>query len=156
MQKLTKEMILKGTNARDVIEIEEIGGAVTIRPLCDSELAEVRSVALRGLSPDVVRQLPKMQAMAKAGKEIDDIGMGGDDLMQAQENDARGNLIAAAYGLSCDGEKWKPEEVGNLPPGVPEKIAKAVFKVTGATKGGAVEAKKFRDDDGRAGNTGTA
>jgi hypothetical protein len=151
MQKLTKDVILKGIQHREVLEVPKLGGSVTIRPLNDGELAEVRSVALRGLSDQAIRQITRIQQVGKAGdSDID--GLTGDDLMQAQSNNAQGEKIAAAYGLSCDGEKWSTEDVGRLPVGVPEYIASKVMALSGIGGDAANAVDNFRQNAGSLGD----
>jgi hypothetical protein len=103
MQKLTQDVILKGIQHREVLEVAKLGGSVTIRPLTDGELAEVRSVALRGLSDQAIRQITRIQQVGKTGDgDID--GLTGDDLMQAAGLDDLGihHLVVNNWEIGVD------------------------------------------------------
>lgn len=154
--KLTKEAVLKGAQKRETIHLDALGGSLTIRPLTDGELSEIRSIALKGMSDEAIRAIPRLQAIAAKRGSIDDLPLTGDDLMQAQRNDSEGNVMAAAYGLSCDGESWNTEEVRGLPVGVPELIAKAVFALSGIGEAADLSAGNFRQDERGDGDTDPA
>ncbi len=145
-KRLTKADLLAGTKRRENITLDGYEGEINVRPLSDGEIAEVRAIALDGLSDSAIKALPALSKRVKSGAEIGEIGLTASDLAQAQKNDTRANYYAAAKAMSVDGEKWTEDEIATLPTGIPEKIAKAVFAISGATEKGEAEARKFCDD----------
>ncbi len=149
MNRLKKSDILAGMNKRETLPIDEIGCDVVIRPLSSGEMSKVKELALRGLSSDAFRKLPllrKKLMMIEAGQDAStlDTGLEAADMIQAQLNEHDGNVMAAAFGLSCDGETWTEEDVEKLPPGVPDTIADAVFRISGGREEDVAAARKFR------------
>jgi hypothetical protein len=148
MNRLTKEQVLQGTQRRETVEVDldGVGASIVVRPITEGEAAQVRACALRGLSDKAISLLPQM-ASGKTTIE----GMSAADLEAAQRNESEGNILAAAFGMSCDGQTWTPEDVRQMPVGVPERIAAVVLRISGMSKEGVQEARRFRADGGRAG-----
>ncbi len=147
--KLTKEAVLQGTKRRvtvDVPEIEE-GGTLTVRPLTEVEAAEYQSTCIEGLRESVINKGRKL-ASVESEDDIQALGLEWADLKQMQRNQAKATAYAAACGLSCDGEKWTPDEVGTLPQGVPARIASKALDISGMKQEGAAMARQFRADAG--------
>lgn len=126
LQKLTKAEILQGIEKTHEVEVEELGGVVIIRPLRESEWAEIESIQLKGLN---------LTGKGDPNKEdADDVEMEmGMDLSAMTKYEYMADRMAVASGLSCDGEKWNPNDVGKLPAGVVKKLAKKVYEVSGVT-----------------------
>jgi hypothetical protein len=53
---------------------------------------------------------------------------------------------AVAWGLSIDGETVKPEQVQNLPAGVPEKIFTEIVRISNITNNDLTIIKNFRKE----------
>lgn len=137
MDRIRKSDVLKGVGKRDSVKTS-IGDAV-VRPLTDAEIDEVEGIAYEGLSAEAIDALPKLGKLVKQaklqGKKIEDLDCSGlippADMLIFRKNEARTCRVVAAYGLSCDGEEFTPEDVGKMPSGVPAKISEAVMKLTG-------------------------
>ena len=113
--KITKQMVYEGLKRRVEVEVEEFPGFVfVLAPLNDAEFSEYRAVALEGIDTSRFR-----------GKSPDEIVADLDaiDLVKLVKASDRAKHVALAYSLSRGmGEKWTPEDVANLPAGVPDKL----------------------------------
>ncbi len=147
--KLTKEAVLQGTKKRVEVAVPEIheNGTLTVRPMNEVEAAEYQSIAIEGLRESVINKGRKL-ATVKSDDDLEGLGLEWGDLKQMQRNQAKATAYAAACGLSCDGEKWTPDEVGTLPQGVPGRIAAEVLDISGMKRESAAMARQFRADSG--------
>ena len=134
---LTKKDIL--STARDVEEsnpIEALGGeTVKIRRLRDSEFNEIQRETLKGInfnnSTLSSNDFSKMKGLSKEEEKRFLQKMGVDiDIEELTKREQNANYLACAYGLSCEGEEWTVEEIGDLPKGAPKEIADEVFRIT--------------------------
>lgn len=144
---LSKADLLKRAVDTEDVEIEGLDGKVRIRPLTDGEYAQIERLQVEGLSLDADVD----DTIADLGDDADVVDVAKSfrgkfslDLGASVAADARCNHLAAAFGLSCDGAKWKPEEVAQLPSGVPAAIARAVYELTGVEAPGVNAAARFR------------
>jgi hypothetical protein len=138
--KLKKSEILLGVNAIREIEIDSLGGSISIRPLTQTESAMVSEMALDGMTG---AEISAIVAMSKGGKsEIDS-----DILKKAIANERKSALLALRLGLSCDGETWTDEDVEKLPSDVATKLTSEILRFSGVNQEGAADAAKFRIDD---------
>jgi len=116
--RFTLEMLLKGVNMRDRVDIPELGEDfyLVVRALTDSEYSEVQRLALTGLKISETRKL----------EGLDDSNI--TDIVDRERN---AKYFAVALGLSCDSETWTVEDVAKLPVGVPDRIYKKISELSG-------------------------
>jgi len=115
---------------------------LTIRPLSDKEMTEAESIALKGVNfdkdslnaqtADKVRKmknkgLDNKKIAQEVNKSLSGVNI---DIEEFLNHGKQSTYIIAAYGLSCNGEDWEPDEVGQLPPGIPDEIAEKVRQIS--------------------------
>lgn len=150
VKKLKKEDLLRTTEDTKEVVIEGMpehiseDGKVkfTIRPLNDKELNEVDSKMLEGvdisssgLNQKTAQKIKQLKNKGLSNRQIakqlnnnfDDISI---DISKFIKDETEGNYKLVAYGLSCDGEEWTPEEVGQLPKGVPAELADEIREIS--------------------------
>ena len=144
---LTKAELLQGKTARRTVPIKALDGEVVIRPLTDGEFHDIQQKFVQAVSmkldispEDMETELgpdtPKLAS--KLNTEI--------DVAEFAQADYDSSLMAAAWGLSVDGEEWSMEEVAQLAPGAAEQIADEVYDLSGARPEQEVVLRHFRDD----------
>jgi len=112
--KFTRELVLKGTDFRESVGVPELGeGAfLVIRPLTDSQFVEVQKVILGDMTISTLdRPAEKISGLI--------------------DREQRGKYLALSYALSIDSEEWTPEDIGQLPTGVPDKIYERLALISG-------------------------
>lgn len=112
MELLTKQQILEGKNAEEDVEIEQLGGSVTIRPLTDGQWARVQAVATEGLR----------LTMRNRGTEQET------DAGRSAVNNHKAELLTCKMGLV---ETWNDTELDSLKAGTVSAIADAIKKLSG-------------------------
>lgn len=127
---LTKEIILKGRDKKVRIYIEGLGGEIEIRPLTEEAWSEIeaasmgKSEIISGAVFDKDGNIDK-KATAQSVKmkfSTEQLAMG--HFLQ--------NVIALKYGLV---EEWTEEEIKSIsPPGIIDKIAEEIYKISNITK----------------------
>lgn len=141
-----KQQILQGARLTTVVDLPELAsddfdGKVEVRALTDGEKGEVDEAMVAG---QVVRGRP---------------GERPTETETSVQKSARGQItarrIAVAYGLSVDGERWRPDDVAKLPPSVVERLHAAVMELTGE-KRSEEEVRSFRGEPGGADDRGPA
>jgi len=151
---LTKKDIL--STAREVEEskpIEALGGkTVKIRRLRDAEFNEIQRETLKGinlqgnkLSTADIAKMKNLTSKEEEQKYLDKMGIDL-DIEELTKREKNANYLACAYGLSCDGEEWKVEEIGELPKGAPKEIADEVFRITNIDLLDSEEIENFREE----------
>lgn len=116
-----KEILLKGIKYRELFEIHPEYD-VEIRPITDLEYTYVRKKMLEGISRGDVKDPDR-------------------DLGSIMDNNRDSKYLAVSYALNCNGVSWTPEEVGQLPPRVPELIYQRVARISGFTRGEGIPTK---------------
>jgi hypothetical protein len=112
--RVTKQLVLEGVLHREQVLIPELGSGayLTIRPLTDIEFTKMQSAILGDMKRTQISQ----------------IDMTAKDMV---ERERRGKYLAVSLGLSCDGDEWTSEDVGQLPPGVPDRIYNHLAVISG-------------------------
>lgn len=112
LTRATKQMVLEGTSYRKAFFIPQLQNlTVFIRPITDTEYGRVQDIILTGLDVKDVENIQDVQGIV--------------------ERERLAKYTAVAYALSCDGQEWTAEDVGNLPQGIPDKIYQEVAKISG-------------------------
>lgn len=139
---LSKEIILKGRDKTTWVRIEELGGEIEIRPLTEEAWSEIeaatmaKSEVISGAVFDKDGNIDK-QATAKAVKMKF-------NMEQMTMSHFLQNVIALRYGLV---EKWTEEEIKSIsPPGIIDKIAKEIYKISKITEKQLEEIDFFRKE----------
>jgi len=125
---ITKADILMGRDKIEEVVIDGLPGPIPIRPLTDGQYAHIRQIKASG-----------MKAVGKHGEKYPSIEF---DLEESNKNRFRGDVKAVFYGLAMD-EKWTEEEILSMrPPGIIEKIANEIYRISGVDE--AEEIERFR------------
>ena len=122
MVKVTKAMVLGGTKHTVEVEVPELGGTMTLRPLNALEYAKYQQILMRNIKISGEKSLTKL---SKGIAEFRELSLG-DFLLNKTE--------AAVYALSraiVDDEPWTREDVANLPSPVIDRLVNKVLELTG-------------------------
>lgn len=152
---LTKADLLAGAGGTKDVHIEALGAEVTIRPLTDDEFHEVQKVFLEAVSIDLNMDDVEGDITELSSKEVMQHIKPSFDFQKFAEADHDSNLLAAAYGLTCNGDVWTADEVRGLRAGAPEQIATAVFDYTGVSPGQEEVLRSFRSNESGSRDTAT-
>ncbi len=146
---LTKSELLAGKAAVRTVPIKALeGGEVTIRPLTDGEFHDIQQLFVEAVSmkldiaPEEMKGGELAADQAKLASRVNttiDVG-------QFARADYESSLMAAAWGLSVNGEEWTQEEVMQLPPGSAEQIADEVYDLSGSRPEQEAVLRRFRDN----------
>lgn len=123
---LTKDIILKGKDRKVKIFIKELGGEIEIRPLTEEAWAEIQAT---GFAKSEMISEPVFD---KDGN-VDRKGTAKNvqmkfDIEQLTKSNFMQNVLALKYGLV---EEWTEEEIKSIsPPGIIDKIAKEIYKIS--------------------------
>lgn len=108
---LTKEEILKGREVVREVEIEDLG-IVKIRPLTLGERSQVEALQFAG-----IKASQRSRGMT-GGRKIKDVPGGNEesqemtmDMDRFMSNKFKSEAMTVAFGLSCDGNKYSPDEI---------------------------------------------
>ncbi len=148
MARITKAQVLAGKKDRRQVPVESMEGEFTIRPLTESEQAQVWQIVVEGLSSDGVKSFNRASTGGTMPTNLADIGLDGHDLGLIAVNNRRADAFVVATGLSCDGEEWTADDVDQLPKAARSKLSAAIFDLSGMTKEVADAARRFRGDAG--------
>jgi len=114
--RVTRERVLKGTGLREQVDIPELGDDeektfFVMRPLTDGEFVRVQKTILGDVSARSLDQDLKAT-----------------DIVDREQ---KGKYLAVSIALSIDNEEWTPEEIGELPAGVPDKLYSRLAEISG-------------------------
>jgi hypothetical protein len=133
------ERLTKGIEATEVITVN--GEEVEIRPLTSGELSKLQTIEKKGFVMKVgVGANGKRTSVETSNTDVD-INAG--DFTHYQ---SEALYKAVAYGLSIDGEKIKPEQIQNLPTGIPEQIFNEIVRISNLTNNDLTIIKNFRKE----------
>ena len=133
------ERLTKGVEATETITIND--EEVEIRPLTSGELSKLQTIEKKGFVMKVgVGAKGKRTSVETSNTDVD-INAG--DFTHYQ---SEALFKAVAYGLSIDGEKIKPEQIQNLPTGVPEQIFQEIVRISNLTNNDLTIIKNFRKE----------
>lgn len=128
---LTKADILRTTRDPETVEIDGLG-EILIRPLSEGEYHKAQSLILAGIQ--ALTNLDDMQKKASGGLGGMDLKL---DLGKITDGEFESACFVAACGMSVDKERWTVDEVKRItPPGTAQKIAQAVYRISGVEKQG--------------------
>ena len=131
--------LTKGIEATEVITVN--GEEIEIRPLTSGELSKLQTIEKKGFVMKVgVGANGKRTNVSTSNTDVD-INAG--DFTHYQ---SEALYKAVAWGLSIDGEKVKPEQIQDLPAGVPEQIFQEIVRISNLTNNDLTIIKNFRKE----------
>ena len=131
--------LTKGIEATEMITVN--GEEIEIRPLTSGELSELQTIEKKGFVMKVGVGTKKKRTSVETSNTDVDINAG--DFTHYQ---SEALFKAVAYGLSIGGEKIKPEQIQNLPTGVPEQIFHEIVRISNLTNNDLTIIKNFRKE----------
>ena len=136
------EMISRLTKGIEATEVINVGGEeIEIRPLTSGELSELQTIEKKGFVMKVGVGAKGKRTNVETSNTDVDINAG--DFTHYQ---SEALFKAVAYGLSIGGEKIKPEQIQNLPTGVPEQIFTEIVRISNLTNNDLTIIKNFRKE----------
>ena len=127
-----KERILKGKEYIKKISIKELGGEIEIRPLTEEQWAAINARAMKSakteFTPVLIKE-GKEKGQIDKEKTKDTIKVSY-DIEMLQKGDFEKNILTFTYGIVEEG--LTEQELRQIsPPGIIEKIANEIFKISG-------------------------
>ena len=143
---LSKAELLKGKAAVRTVPIATLEGEVAIRSLTDGEFHDIQQLFVEAVSMklDIKPEEMKGGELAADEEKLASRVNTTIDVGQFARADYESSLMAAAFGLSVNGEEWTQEEVMQLPPGSAELIADEVYDLSGARPEQEAVLRRFR------------
>lgn len=140
---LTKADILKGVRSSESVEIEGLG-TILLRPLTDGEYSRAQQMNIAAITAmtDIPALKKEVRSRQKKGKPTDDITLD-IDVNKYTEATKESRYFVAACGMSVN-EPWSVDEVKAMKPGIPDRIATAVYKITNVAPGDQAALTMFR------------
>lgn len=136
---LTKEDILKGTDKKHKVMIPELGGEIEIRQLNEEQWSEIESKIGVDIDFDIVYDKNGKPDMEKTKKNFK-LKL---DVEQIQKMEFEQNLLACRYGMILEMTEQELRKI--TPPGIIQKIAKEVYKISKVSEEQLNELKMFRE-----------
>lgn len=127
----TKAELLTGKDTPLDIEVPELGGFITIKPLTAKQWNMVTARKLKGIKQDVT------PARAKSGLISVEVAA-------TLENEFAGNAMLISFAMA--GEKWTEEEASRLPEDVFKALVAAIESNIGLTAQKKEEIDSFREE----------
>lgn len=133
MGRITKEMVLKGTELRHVVDIPQWGeeATLTVKPITDGQFMEIQAEMFEGIELG----------------DKDNEPFQGMTMTEVSEREKKVRRKAVAFALSIDGEEWTPEDVALLPPGAVDALYNDVALISGFPKGRRVQTPPLEELD---------
>ena len=132
------EKLTLGKDALETVKVKSDKGTidVTLRPLSDGELSKLRSMEQKSL---VVKVGVNSDGERESVQTNDvDINTG-----EFSESQAKTMYHAVAWSMSVEGEKYTPEMIEGLMPGVPKQLFEHVIRISQLTETDLVTIKSF-------------
>jgi len=120
--KVTKAMVLGGTQHTEEVEVPELGGSMTVRPLTAHEYAVFQQKLMRSIRISGEKSITKL---AQGVADLREVNLG-DFLLHKTE----ASIYAVSRGI-VDDEPWTEEDAGKLPKVVIDKLTDRILEITG-------------------------
>ena len=133
------DKLVLGTKAIETITIND--EEIMIRPLSSGELSKLQVIEKKGFSMKVGLGAQGKRTNVQTNNTDVDINAG-----EFTKYQSEALYKAVAWGLSVDGETVKPEQVEQLPAGVPEQIFKEIVRISNLSKDDLTIIKNFRKE----------
>ena len=135
---LTKEDILRGTSKTQKVMIPQLGGEIEIRQLNEEQWSEIESKIGMDVDFKVAYDKDGKPDMEETKKNFK-LKM---DVEQMQKMEFEQNLLACRYGMVIEITEQELRKMS--PPGVIQKIAREVYKISNVSEAQLNELKMFR------------
>ena len=135
---LTKEDILRGTSKTQKVTIPQLGGEIEIRQLNEEQWSEIESKIGMDVDFKVAYDKDGKPDMEETKKNFK-LKM---DVEQMQKMEFEQNLLACRYGMVIEITEQELRKMS--PPGVIQKIAREVYKISNVSEAQLNELKMFR------------
>ena len=133
------DKLVLGTKAIETITIND--EEINIRPLSSGELSKLQVIEKKGFSMKVGLGAQGKRTNVQTSNTDVDINAG-----EFTKYQSEALYKAVAWGLSIDGETVTPEQVEQLPAGVPETIFKEIVRISNLSKDDLTIIKNFRKE----------
>jgi hypothetical protein len=133
------DKLVLGTKAIETITIND--EEIMIRPLSSGELSKLQVIEKKGFSMKVGLGAQGKRTNVQTNNTDMDINAG-----EFTKYQSEALYKAVAWGLSIDGETVNPEQVEQLPAGVPEQIFKEIVRISNLSKDDLTIIKNFRKE----------
>ena len=133
------DKLVLGTKAIETITIND--EEIMIRPLSSGELSKLQVIEKKGFSMKVGLGAQGKRTNVQTNNTDVDINAG-----EFTKYQSEALYKAVAWGLSVDGETVNPEQVEQLPAGVPEQIFKEIVRISNLSKDDLTIIKNFRKE----------
>ena len=133
------DKLVLGTKAIETITIND--EEIMIRPLSSGELSKLQVIEKKGFSMKVGLGAQGKRTNVQTNNTDVDINAG-----EFTKYQSEALYKAVAWGLSVDGETVNPEQVEQLPAGVPETIFKEIVRISNLSKDDLTIIKNFRKE----------
>jgi hypothetical protein len=133
------DKLVLGTKAIETITIND--EEIMIRPLSSGELSKLQVIEKKGFSMKVGLGAQGKRTNVQTNNTDVDINAG-----EFTKYQSEALYKAVAWGLSIDGETVNPEQVEQLPAGVPEQIFKEIVRISNLSKDDLTIIKNFRKE----------
>lgn len=133
------DKLVLGTKAIETITIND--EEIMIRPLSSGELSKLQVIEKKGFSMKVGLGAQGKRTNVQTNNTDVDINAG-----EFTKYQSEALYKAVAWGLSIDGETVNPEQVEQLPAGVPETIFKEIVRISNLSKDDLTIIKNFRKE----------
>lgn len=131
MPQLTKEQLLAGKEYTEQMEIPDLGGTVTIRPLTAREWNKISNSLLKG-----------MEVPAGGGLDKNRLRQVKINVESVMENTFEAKTMVVSKGMVSP--ELTPDEVGSLKPGIIEQINKRIRQISGIDEEVSEQLDSFR------------
>lgn len=133
------ERLTRGVEATETITIND--EEIEIRPLTSGELSKLQTIEKKGFVMKVGVGAKGKRTNVETSNTDVDINAG-----EFTKYQSEALYKAVAYGLSVNGEKIKPEQVQDLPTGIPEQIFNEIVRISNLTNNDLTIIKNFRKE----------
>ncbi len=127
MARLTKEALLNGINNHKTIKLNSTEGEVVLRPLSQAEVGEYDNIQARAMGTFDTNE----KARRGMRNSSDVTSTGKINFAKTSEAQYDAQRYAVAKSMSCKGEEYTEEEVGQFDGKVFEEIFENVKEISG-------------------------
>lgn len=127
MVRLTKEALLNGINNHVIVNLKSMDGEVVLRPLSQSEVGEYNNIQARAMGTFDTNERAK-RGMRNSS---DVTSTGKINFAKTSEAQYEAQRFAVAKSMTCKGEEYSEEEVGQFSGAVFEEIFENVKEISG-------------------------
>ncbi|MBQ6629149.1 MAG: hypothetical protein IJH65_10095 [Methanobrevibacter sp.] len=127
MTRLTKDQLINGINDIVELKLKSREGEVLLRPLSQSEVGEYNNIQARAMGTFDTNE----KARRGMRNTSDVTSTGKINFAKTSEAQYDAQRYAVSKSMTCEGEKYTPEEVGKFTGAVFEEIFEKVKEISG-------------------------